>query len=165
MDVTFWFPLIKLLHLGGLILWLGPSGGAWLLIQLSKRRLDQQSIEYNELYRDFTKFFWVQHLGLFLLLGSGVLLLSMYGHTALSWTWVQLKIALVLCVILPIEVMDMWFGHIRLPRQFSSRHRNTISNKKMNSLELYERRFVPISLPILLVTVVVIMWLAIAKPV
>jgi hypothetical protein len=165
MDVTFWFPLIKLLHLGGLILWLGPSGGAWLLVQLSKRRLDQQSIEYNELYRDFTKFFWVQHLGLFLLLGSGVLLLSMYGNTALSWTWIQLKIALVLCVLLPIELMDMWFGHIRLPRQFSSQGRNTDSRKKMSSVELYERRFVPISLPILLVTVVVVMWLAIAKPV
>jgi hypothetical protein len=35
----------------------------------------------------------------------------------------------------------------------------------MTSLELYERRFVPVSLPILLATVVVIMWLAIAKPI
>ena len=165
MDVTFWFPFVKLLHIGGLILWLGPSGGAWLLIQLSKRRLDQQSIEYNELYRDFLKFFWVQHLGLLLLLGSGVLLLSMYGHTALDWTWVQLKIVLVLCILLPIEVMDIWFGHVRLPSQFSSRDQHIDSRKKMKPLELYERRFVPISLPILLTTVVVIMWLAIAKPV
>jgi len=165
MDVTFWFPFVKLLHIAGLILWLGPSGGAWLLVQLSKRRLDQQSIEYNELYRDFLKFFWVEHLGLFLLLGSGVLLLSMYGYAALGWTWVQLKIALVLCVLLPIEAMDIWFGHVRLPRQFSSQSQDSASRKIMNPLELYERRFVPISLPILLVTVVVIMWLAVDKPV
>ena len=135
------------------------------MIQLSKRRLDQQSIEYNELYRDFLNFFWVQHLGLLLLLGSGVLLLSMYGYAALGWTWVQLKIVLVLCILIPIEAMDIWFDHVRLPSQLSSRGRDTDSRKKMNPLELYEHRFVPISLPILLVTVVVIMWLAIAKPV
>jgi hypothetical protein len=165
MDVTFWFPLLKLLHIGGLILWLGPSGGAWLLVQLSKRRLDQQSIEYKELYRDFLNFFWVQHLGLFLLLGSGVLLLSMYGYAALDWTWIQFKIALVLFVVLPIEAMDIWFGHRKLPRQFSSQNRKIDSIKKMTPLELYEHRFVPVSLPILLVTVIVIMWLAIAKPI
>ena len=107
----------------------------------------------------------MQHLGLLLLLGSGVLLLSMYGYAALGWTWVQLKIVLVLCILIPIEAMDIWFDHVRLPSQLSSRGRDTDSRKKMNPLELYEHRFVPISLPILLVTVVVIMWLAIAKPV
>jgi uncharacterized membrane protein len=165
MDATFWFHFVKLLHIAGLILWLGPSGGAWLLVQLSKRRLDQQSIEYKALYRDFLKFFWVEHLGLFLLLGSGVLLLSMYGYTALDWTWIRIKLALVLCVLLPIEALDIWFGHVRLPRLFSSPERHTDSRQKMTSLELYERRFVPVSLPILLATVVVIMWLAIAKPI
>ena len=165
MDETFWFPFAKLLHIAGLILWLGPSGGAWLLVQLSKRRLDQQSPEYNDLYRDFIKFFWVEHLGLFLLLGSGVLLLTMYGYSALDWRWLQVKIALILLILVPIEVVDIWFGHVRLPGLFSSTSRDTSVKSKMNGLELYERRFVPITLPILLVTVVGIMWLAIARPV
>ena len=125
MDLTFWLPVVKLMHIGGLILWLGPSGGAWLLLQLAKRRMDQQDIEYRDLYRDFLKFFWVEHFGLFLLITSGVLLLSMYGYSALDWTWLKLKLALVLCVILPIEAMDMWFGHVRLPQSFSSRKRST----------------------------------------
>ena len=164
MDITFWLPIVKVIHLGGLILWLGPSGGAWLLVQLSKRRLDQQSDEYHELYRDFLKFFWVEHLGLFLLMGSGLLLLTMYGSSALEWTWLQVKIALVLCVIIPVEALDIWFGHVRLPRQFSTKKHNTHSGKKMNSYELYEHRFAPLSLPLLLATIIVIMWLAMAKP-
>ncbi|KPJ95906.1 MAG: hypothetical protein AMJ55_02905 [Gammaproteobacteria bacterium SG8_15] len=165
MDETFWFSFIKLLHISGLILWLGPSGGAWLLVQLSKRRLDQQSVEFNELYRDFVKFFWIEHLGLVLLLGSGILLLSIYGFAALDWAWIQLKIALVVFILLPIEAVDIWFGHVRLPGQFSTRQEITAETTKMKPVRLYERRFVPISLPILLVTIVVIMWLAIDKPV
>lgn len=165
MDETFWFSFIKLLHISGLILWLGPSGGAWLLVQLSKRRLDQQSVEFNELYRDFVKFFWIEHLGLVLLLGSGISLLSMYGVAALDWAWIRLKIALVVFILLPIEAVDIWFGHVRLPGQFSSRQEITAEATNMKSVRLYERTFVPISLPVLLVTVVVIMWLAIAKPV
>ncbi|MEA3276137.1 MAG: hypothetical protein U9Q81_12775 [Pseudomonadota bacterium] len=165
MDVAFWFPLIKLLHLGGLILWLGPSGGAWLLIQLAKRRLGQHSVECEALYRDFLRFFWVEHFGLLLLMGSGVLLLSMYGFGALDWAWVRWKLALVLLVIVPIEIGDMWFGHLRLPRLFSSRGRDSGLRESKNSLDLYERRFVPLTLPPLLLTVVVIMWLATAKPV
>lgn len=165
MDATFWISFVKLLHIAGLILWLGPSGGAWLLVQLSKRRLDQQSTEYRELYRDFVKFFWVEHFGLLLILGSGVLLALMYGNTLLALKWFQLKIALVLFVLLPLEVIDIWFGHIRLPDQLSSQKRDTKVKTKSNALELYERRFVPIALPILLLTVIIIMWLAIAKPV
>ncbi|MEJ2181750.1 MAG: hypothetical protein P8Y28_15320, partial [Gammaproteobacteria bacterium] len=94
-EVTFWFPLLKLAHIGGLILWLGPSGGAWLLVQLAKRRMDQQGNEFHALYQDFLKFFWLEHLGLFLLLGSGVLLLSIHGYPVLNLLWLKWKIGLV----------------------------------------------------------------------
>jgi len=164
MDVTFWLPVAKLLHLGGLILWLGPSGGAWLLLQLAKRRLDPQSAEYQALYRDFLPFFWVEHFGLFILLGSGVLLLSLYGPPALDWTWLRIKLVLVLCVIVPIEVLDIWFGHVRLPRWFASDNAGSERKGGSDAYKAYERRFVPVSLPLLLTTVVVILWLAVARP-
>lgn len=164
MDVTFWLPLLKLVHLGGLILWLGPSGGAWLLLQKAKKRLNPNEPEYLALYRDFLPFFWVEHFGLLLLLGSGVLLLSVYGHVALDWNWLKIKLALVICVIVPIEIIDIWFGHVRLPRWFSGVEPDHGENSTDNAYTSYEKRFVPVSLPIMLVTVVVIMWLALAKP-
>ncbi|MEJ2382399.1 MAG: DUF2269 family protein [Gammaproteobacteria bacterium] len=164
MELTLWLPLLKLAHIGGLILWLGPSGGAWLLLQRAKRRLDPSTPEYQALYRDFLPFFWVEHLGLLMLLGSGVLLVIVYGHPALEWTWLRLKLALVLCVIVPIEVVDIWFGHVRLPRWFSRRESTVVRKEPYDAYEAYERKFVPVSLPILLVAIVLVLWLAVAKP-
>jgi hypothetical protein len=164
LDATFWFPIIKLVHLGGLFLWLGPSTGAWLLLQLAKRRLDQQGLEYRSLYRDYLSFFWLEHLGLLLLLGSGIFLLTMHGFSALEWFWLKWKLALILCVILPIEMIDIWFGHVRLPRFFSTESASTEPRRKMDSYALYEHRFVPVALLPLLISVVIIIWLALAKP-
>lgn len=164
MDVEFWLPVAKLLHLGGLILWLGPSGGAWLLLQTAKRRLDPLGPEYQALYRDFLPFFWVEHFGLLMLLGGGALLLSLYGVPALDWAWLQWKLALVLCVIVPIEILDIWFGHVRLPRWFASGGPGSKAQGGEDAYDAYERRFVPFSLPPLLIAVVVIMWLAVARP-
>jgi len=164
MDLSFWVSVAKLLHLGGLILWLGPSGGAWLLLQLAKRRLDPQSPEYQAMYRDFLPFFWVEHFGLFMLLGSGVLLLSLYGFPALDWFWLKVKLILVLCVIVPIEILDIWFGHVRLPRWFSSGKGDPKAGSGKNAYQAYEDKFVPISLPLLLIAVVLILWLAVARP-
>ena len=160
MDLDIWIPFAKLLHLGGLILWLGPSGGAWLLLQLAKRRMDTQSTEYQALYRDFLPFFWIEHFGLFMLLGSGIFMLSLYGLPILDWTWIRIKLVLVLCVIVPIEIMDIWFGHFRLPQWFSTNK----TDSKVDAFNAYERKFVPISLPLMLVAVVIIMWLAVARP-
>lgn len=164
MENNFWLPFIKLLHISGLILWLGPSGGAWLLVQLSKRRLQQDSREFNALYRDFVKFFWIEHFGLLLLLLSGILLVMIEDFTVLGAAWIQIKLVLIVFVLLPIEALDIWFGHVRLPGVFAPPDRNnTVNRTRRDVLRSYEQRFAPIALPILLVTVVVIMWLAIAK--
>lgn len=107
----------------------------------------------------------MEHFGLFLLLGSGILLLSLYGFSALEWTWLRIKLALVLCVLVPVEILDIWFGHVRLPQWFSSGKRGIEVKGGTNAYEAYERKFVPVSLPPLLIAVVVILWLAVARPV
>jgi hypothetical protein len=100
--------------------------------------MDQQSIEY----RDFLAFFWIEHFGLFLLIGSGVLMLIMYGNVALEWGWLKLKISLVLCVIIPIEILDVWFGHVCLPRFYSSESRiNEVAGKSIEPITRTPRDF------------------------
>lgn len=134
------------------------------MLQMAKRRLSPDDPEYEALYRDFLPFFWAEHAGLFLLLASGILLLTLYGLPALDWTWLRIKLALVLCVIVPIEILDIWFGHIRLPHWFSSKPPGRDANAGSDAYTAYERRFVPISLPVLLVAVAAILWLAVARP-
>jgi hypothetical protein len=131
---------------------------------MAKRRLDPRGAEYQALYRDFLPFFWVEHFALLLLLGSGVLMLYAYGLSALDWAWLRWKLALVVCVIVPIEIVDIWFGHVRLPRWFSGRAPGDGEKRQQDAYHAYEHRFVPVSLPIMLLAVVVVMWLAIARP-
>jgi hypothetical protein len=165
MDISFWLPVVKVLHLGALVLWLGPSGGAWLVLMLARRRLGEPGVVTHYMYRGFLQMLWFEHLGLLLMLGSGALLLSMYGLSALGMTWLRLKLLLVLAVIIPIEIADMWFSHRRLPEMFATRRPDApYTREELRLLTLYHYRFTPIALPLLLATIITIMWLALAKP-
>jgi hypothetical protein len=164
-NVGFWFPVVKVVHLGALVIWLGPSGGAWMVLMLARRKAGEPSLVTHYLYRGFLQMLWLEHLGFFTLLASGIALLAMYGLGALEATWLQLKLAIVIFVILPIEIPDLWYSHRRLPRIFASRRPDApYTADELRVLDRYHRRFVPVFLPILLIAVVVVMWLAVAKP-
>jgi len=165
MDVTFWLPLVKVMHVGALIMWLGPSAGAWLSLMIGRRRYGEPGVASHYLYRGFLQILWLEHLGFLLMLGSGVLLLVIHGMPALGWGWLQLKLLLVLVVVIPLELMDMWFSHRRLPQIFAAREPDApYTLQEARVLHLYHRRFVPMALPVLLATVAVVMWLAMARP-
>ena len=165
LDASIWFPIVKVIHLGALVIWLGPSGGAWMVLMLARHKAGEPSLVSHYLYRGFFQMLWLEHLGFFALIASGAILLGMYGLGALEATWLKLKLALVLLVIFPIEVPDLWFSHRGLPAIFASRRPDApYTESEQRLLDSYHRRFVPITLPILLAAVVVIMWLAIAKP-
>lgn len=165
MDTAFWLPLIKVLHIGALVVWLGPSAGTWLALMLARRRFDEPGVETHCLYRGFLQVLWLEHLGLLLMLGTGALLLGLYGLPALEWTWLKAKLLLILVVIVPLEIADMWFSHRRLPEIFASREPTApYTPREQRILHLYHRRFVPIGLPSLLAAVAFMMWLAVAKP-
>lgn len=164
-DAAIWIPFIKVIHLGALVIWLGPSGGAWMVLMLARRKAGEPSLVTHYLYRGFFKMLWLEHVGFVALLASGIVLLWMYGFDAIGATWLKLKLAIVIAIIVPIEVPDLWFSHRSLPQIFASRVPDapyTESEKRL--LDAYHRRFVPIFLPVLLIAVVVVMWLAIAKP-
>jgi hypothetical protein len=165
MDTAAWIPIVKVVHLGSLVIWLGPSGGAWMVLMLARRRAGEPSLVTHYLYRGFFQMLWLEHLGFFTLLASGTALLAMHGFAALGAIWLQVKLAIVIAVILPIEIPDLWFGHRGLPRIFEARAPDApYTADEQRLLDNYHRRFVPIFLPILLIAVVVVMWLAVAKP-
>jgi hypothetical protein len=60
--------------------------------------------------------------------------------------------------------LDICFGHIRLPRWFSRKPPRSDAKVGSNAYTAYERSFVPMSLTPLMITVVTILWLAVAWP-
>jgi hypothetical protein len=165
-DAAFWFPVLKVIHIGALVIWLGPSGGAWMVLMFARRKAGEPSIVTDYFYRGFFQMLWLEHLGFFTLLGSGVILLSLYGFGAIETSWLKYKLLLVFLVVIPIEAADLWFSHRGLPKIFALRRPDApYTEKEKAVLDLYHRRFVPIALPILLAATVLIMWLAVAKPV
>jgi hypothetical protein len=164
-DASIWFSIVKVIHLGALVFWLGPSGGAWMVLMLARHKAGEPSLVTHYLYRGFFQMLWLEHLGFFTMLASGLVLLGMYGFGAIATTWLELKLALVVLIIVPIELADLWFSHRGLPEIFASRRPDApYTEREKRLLDLYHRRFVPITLPVLLATVVVVMWLAVAKP-
>ncbi len=164
-DATGWFAIIKVVHLGALVVWLGPSGGVWLVLMQARRETGEPSQVTHYLYKGFLRILWLEHLGFVAVLATGLVMLHMYGSGAMANHWIRLKLAVVVFVILPIEITDLWFSHRALPGVFAARRAEVpYEGGERRLLDIYHRRFTPVALPLLLTAIVVVMWLAVAKP-
>lgn len=165
-DAADWFPIVKVVHLGALVVWLGPSGGAWLVLMQARREMGELNPVTHYLYQGFLRILWLEHLGFATMLASGLVMIHMYGSGAMEIHWLRLKLAVVVFVVLPIEIADLWFSHRALPGIFTLRRPEVpYESGEQRLLDLYHRRFTPVALPLLLAAIVVVMWLAVAKPV
>lgn len=154
--------LLKWLHLGALLLWIGPTLGAWWLLRCANYRFGDPGLVSQYLYRAFLHLLWLEHAALALLLGSGLALA--WAQHSFSADWLQYKLMLVLLIIVPLEVIDIWFGHIRLPRLFHERHpAKPYTRQEAALVNFYHTRFTPLALLLMPVAIGVIMWLAITK--
>ena len=154
---------LKLTHLAALILWLGPGIGAWWMLRRALFRFDDPSMVSHFLYRAFLRLMWLEHIALAALLGSGATLaLLTHAHES---DWLRYKLLLVALVVLPLEIIDIWFSHVRLPAIICGRHPSQpYAAAEIQTLRTYHNRFTPAAVLLLPVTIVVIMWLAIGKP-
>ncbi|GAA6154225.1 hypothetical protein [Pseudoteredinibacter isoporae] len=109
MDYT----LVKILHIGALIMWLGPPLGAWLMLRQAKAACEDDT-QLFEQYRLFYRLIALEHVALLFLLGSGLWLASQYA----LWPspWLQQKLILVFAVLVPIELVDLVLANVLLPR-------------------------------------------------
>lgn len=155
--------LVKLAHLAALVLWLGPALGAWWMLRRALFRFDDPGLVSHFLYRAFLRFLWLEHAALVALLVSGALLVGL-THADQS-EWLRYKLLLVALIVLPLEIVDIWFSHVRLPAILRRRHPSQpYAAAELRTLRIYHNRFTPTTVLLLPVTIVVIMWLAIGKP-
>ena len=159
-----WFVLLKSVHIASLIFWLGPSLGAWWLLRATTHRFGEPSITSQFLYQMFLKVAGIEHIALISLLASGLLMGVVTDGFAQSWLW--LKLCFVAVIVIPLEVIDIWFCHYKLPRLFQLRHPSRpYAVQESRLLARYHTRFVPLALICLPLAVISIFWLAIAKPI
>ncbi|MDA8065034.1 MAG: hypothetical protein M0031_05955 [Thermaerobacter sp.] len=100
-----------LLHILGLLVWLGPSTGGY-YVYWSARRAGPTSLVIWTMKRAHV-LYDVEHVGLALLLIGGAGMLAT-GRWVVSWPpqpgdgWLVLKLILVAAVILPFEALDIY---------------------------------------------------------
>src|SRR6059058_4342504 len=93
-----WPPLFQALHLLGLLVWIGPSLGGYYLLLAARRSGDPKLLDWVR--RRWQTILNVEHLGLALVLGSGLARAAALGWLAHLPAWLALKLLVISLVVL-----------------------------------------------------------------
>ena len=156
------FVTLKIIHLGALIFWLGPSLGGWLLLMLLRRHQGEFNSATQLGYRLFIKLLLLEHLAFFALLATG--LAMAWNFFGFSQSWLQWKLMLIAGLIIPLEIFDIWYGNVKLPQIFATANLTGYSQAQQRQLHVYHRYITGAAIAIIPLTLLVIMYLVIAKP-
>lgn len=156
---TFVSLLFQALHLLGLLLWIGPSLGGYYMVRAARASRDGLLIAW--VAERWQRVLLVEHLGLLLVLATGLARAAILGWLAHPPIWLFLKMMLVGVFVVPIELMDLWVAGfwvapaLRRPRDKSALAR---------TLQLQDRFTAWTSLP-LAATLIAILVLVVWKPI
>jgi len=157
-----WFFTLKLVHIGSLIFWIGPSLGGWLILLSSRKQLGEFSPATQLAYRIFIRLLIVEHIAFLVLLATGAAMVALVYN--LQMPWLQWKLLLIIILIVPLEIADIWYGNIKLPQVFTKENVSSYSNQDARLLHIYHSYITSTAIVIIPVGVALIMWLVIAKP-
>lgn len=153
------YSLLKVIHLGALILWIGPALGAWLVLRKARAVYDVQSREYQLIERVFLGTLIIEHLAFITLLASGILMASQLGWWQAEW--LQQKLWLVSGIIV-LEVIDIALGNWLLVRLHRRRARGQpLATSRAEAF--YHGIFTRVALFALPPASLAIIWLAVSK--
>lgn len=156
------YAALKVLHLGSLIMWLGPAIGSWLVLRYMQQQEGELSPATAKVYRVFFWTITLEHIALCTLLLSGAAMAFHYGFIAMPW--LQQKLWLVLLLIVPLEIVDIWLGNWKVKKLTEKRSSGTsLSQREQAMINFYHKGFTNLALVTLPLTVLVIMWLAVSK--
>lgn len=156
------YTLIKLLHIGSLIFWIGPALGSWLVLRYSQQQTGEHSETTALIYKVFFFTLTLEHIALAVLLSTGAIMAFHFGHWPAAW--LQWKLLLIIVVIMPLEIVDIWLGNWKVKQIINKRSIGTTLTATENKMiHFYHRYFTGAAIIILPATVFLIMWLAISK--
>ncbi len=159
MDTAGYYAMLKLLHIGALVFWVGPGLGAWSLLRFSGMLERYESPLSRALYRVFIKLVAVEHLAFAVLLATGLGLARFHGFPQTTADWLGDKLLLVACILIPLEVVDMALSHWLVPARLG------VAGARANDpvLSWYHHRFTPLALLLVPPTLLLVLWLAVSK--
>lgn len=153
---------LKIIHLSALIFWLGPSLGGWLLLMLLRKREGEFNSATQLGYRLFIKLLLLEHVAFAALLGTGLTLA--WNFFGFQQSWLQWKLLLIITLIIPLEIFDIWYGNVKLPRIFASPTLTGYTQAQSRQLHIYHRYITGAAIAIIPLTLLAIMYLVVAKP-
>jgi len=146
--------IAKIFHLWGLVLWLGPSTGGYILITFARAQ-DRGYIVYW-LFREYVKLVDAEAVGLIILVVSG-LTMRLSTPALKKARWLKYKLAIVFPIFIPLEIIQLYIYHNVVFRAFSSGKGMT------EAMALYDR-FTLVSVIILFITIPAVFVLAVVRP-
>lgn len=157
-----WFIALKILHIGSLIFWLGPSLGAWIML-IALRKYEGEFTSATHLgYKVFIQLLILEHVAFIFLLASGIGMATLvFGF---DQPWLQWKLLIILLVIIPLEIADIWYGNIKLPQIFSQLNTQGYDRLSSTRLHIYHVYITRTAIAVIPASVLTIMWLVLAKP-
>lgn len=159
MDTGSYYAILKLVHIGALVFWVGPSLGAWSLLRFSGALERYESLVSRALYGVFIKVIVIEHVAFAILLATGFGLAQFHGFPQTTADWLGDKLLLITCVLVPLEVIDMALSHWLVP----ARLRGGSVQATDPVLYWYHHGFTPLALLFVPPTLLLILWLAVSK--
>ncbi|MBB6521244.1 DUF2269 domain-containing protein [Pseudoteredinibacter isoporae] len=155
------YTLIKLLHIGALIMWLGPPLGAWLMLRQARASCQDETRLFEQ-YRLFYRLIALEHIALAFLLGSGLWMASEYSLW--SAPWLQQKLILVFAVLLPIELLDIILANVLLPHIHQRQYEGETLKPWQRAMQnFYHGPFTNFAVFVIPILTLSIMYLAVGK--
>ena len=150
------YNLFKLFHIIGIVTWLGPSSGGFLLIFLS--RLSKQGEVEMWLIQEYLSLIYVETAGLFIIILSGLGMLIASNWVLNTQLWLRVKKVIVVLIFIPLELIQLYLYHEHLKKAFAS-------GAEIKEAILLFDRFCLIAFILLAITVPVVLLMGILKPV
>ncbi len=156
----------KLIHLSAAIVWCASALGAfWYVIVAwwERRKLpeDQELVRRDEWVRwHFLVVVILEHVSFLVLLPSGWYLMTSMGYK-LAMGWLAAKVAIVVFVLIPLEVFDIWLSHWQVPRTHLRRVENPDAYARAVRLH---NIFLVVGMAVVGICIPAILWLVVFKP-
>lgn len=152
----------KLVHLGALVFWLGPALGAWWVLRTVENGSYAPGSVAEKVSRVFYRTVIVEHVAFIVLLVTGFLMATQYG--LMGTEWVRQKLAIVLLVVVPLEIVDVILGNWVASTASSKLYAGKpLSPWEKRGLSLYHGAFTKVALLVIPLSVLIIMYLATSK--
>jgi len=156
------YSLLKVMHIGAFMLWLGPALGSWLVLRYMQQQQGEMSPATGLVYKVFFLTLTLEHIAFVTLLLTGSLMAYQVGW--FYTPWLQQKLWLVLLVIVPLEIVDIWLGNWQAKRIVELRSLgHPLSARQEQLLQFYHQGFTKLALLVMPATILLIMWLAVSK--